>query len=70
MKKKFGYNITCPNDETHQFPYVIQFEEDDKETGPRTFDVVCPFCKTPMKIDVKPGMKLPEEQALRGIKKD
>jgi len=68
--QKFGYNITCPNDETHQFPYVIQLEKDDKEKGPRTFEVICPFCKTAMTLPVKEGKNLPETHVLQGIKKD
>lgn len=69
MKKKYGYHVTCPNDDTHEFPYVIEFEPDKAESEPRIFEVACPYCKQVMTLPVKEGMKMVEATAVRGIEK-
>ncbi len=69
MEKKFGYHIECPKDKTHKFNYVAIFEEDDKNSGPRSFEVECPFCGQFMTLKVKTGMKLPKNTVLKGIPK-
>jgi hypothetical protein len=61
------HTIQCPCERAKQFPIVLEYDE-TKTDGPKTQSLECPFCQTPLSIEL-PGTVQANALVLRGIKK-